>query len=120
MQATIHSNKFDWTAAIHDEVVKSLCSSFGLDFLLFEDKVGGDVDTIHNVRQGIYATDLEKKRFEERGDYKSIITDAEGNAVLDKNGKVIKENKYQRPLHETAPLLEAYHQTEKKQRMAMK
>ena len=87
MQATIHSNKFDWTAAIHDEVVKSLCSSFGLDFLLFEDKVGGDVDTIHNVRQGIYATDLEKKRFEERGDYKSIITDAEGNAVLDKNGK---------------------------------
>ena len=25
-----------------------------------------------------------------------------------------------RPLHETAPLLEAYHQTEKKQRMAMK
>lgn len=94
MQATIHSDKFDWTAAIHDEVVKSLCSSFGLDFLLFEDKVGGDVDTIHNVRQGIYATDLEKKRFEERGDYKSIITDAEGNAVLDKNGKVIKENKY--------------------------
>ena len=28
--------------------------------------------------------------------------------------------KYMRPLHETAPLLEAYHQTEKKQRMAMK
>ena len=29
-------------------------------------------------------------------------------------------NKVKRPLHETAPLLEAYHQTEKKQRMAMK
>ena len=28
--------------------------------------------------------------------------------------------KNKRPLHETAPLLEAYHQTEKKQRMAMK
>ena len=27
---------------------------------------------------------------------------------------------FKRPLHETAPLLEAYHQTEKKQRMAMK
>lgn len=30
------------------------------------------------------------------------------------------KNKIMRPLHETAPLLEAYHQTEKKQRMAMK
>jgi hypothetical protein len=29
-------------------------------------------------------------------------------------------NQLSRPLHETAPLLEAYHQTEKKQRMAMK
>ncbi len=32
----------------------------------------------------------------------------------------VNGNVYLRPLHETAPLLEAYHQTEKKQRMAMK
>lgn len=69
MQATIHSNKFDWTAAIHDEVVKSLCSSFGLDFLLFEDKVGGDVDTIHNVRQGIYATKVENDKYVNKSSY---------------------------------------------------
>ncbi|MFW1378047.1 hypothetical protein ACEV7K_22790, partial [Vibrio parahaemolyticus] len=26
-------------------------TTFGLDFLLFEDKKGGDVATVHNVRQ---------------------------------------------------------------------
>lgn len=35
------------------------------------DKVGGNVDTIHNVREGIYATEEERKRYEERGDYDS-------------------------------------------------
>ena len=31
-------------------LVESLITSFGLDFLV-RDRVGGDVDTIHNVRQ---------------------------------------------------------------------
>lgn len=32
-------------------IVKSLLTSFGLDFLLIQDRHGGDVDTIHNVRK---------------------------------------------------------------------
>lgn len=32
-------------------IVKSLITSFGMDFLLIKDRHGGDVDTIHNVRQ---------------------------------------------------------------------
>ncbi|WP_342512556.1 hypothetical protein MKY34_18355 [Sporosarcina sp. FSL K6-1522] len=32
-------------------VVKSLITSFGLDFMLIKDRHGGDVDTIHNVRE---------------------------------------------------------------------
>ena len=31
-------------------IIKSLITSFGLDFLV-KDQHGGDVDTIHNVRQ---------------------------------------------------------------------
>ena len=31
--------------------LESLITSFGLDFLLMKDRHGGDVDTIHNVRQ---------------------------------------------------------------------
>ena len=50
-------------------VVSSLATSFGLDFLLFEDKLGGNVNTIHNVRQGIYATDEAKQAYEDRGAY---------------------------------------------------
>jgi hypothetical protein len=47
---------FDWSDEINQVVTKSLVTTFGLDFLLFEDKKGGDVDTINNVRQGIWAT----------------------------------------------------------------
>ena len=47
-QATI--SDFTITEELHKTIIQSLVSSFGLDFLLFEDKKGGDVDTIHNVR----------------------------------------------------------------------
>lgn len=43
-------NKFDWTEELHKTVVQSLTTTFGLDFLLLEDKKGGDVDTIHKAR----------------------------------------------------------------------
>ncbi|MCS0976199.1 cobalamin adenosyltransferase, partial [Escherichia sp. E4930] len=59
--------KFDWTEELHQTMVKSLVTSFGLDFLLLNDRKGGDVDTIHNVRNGIYATEAERQRYEGRG-----------------------------------------------------
>lgn len=80
---------FDWGEELHQTVVKSLVTSFGLDFLLFEDKVGGDVDTIHNARHQVYATDKERKKYAKRGDYNStayhhhenyIATNREGKA----------------------------------------
>lgn len=65
------SQDFYWTKELEKTVVNSLATSFGLDFLLFEDKVGGDIDTIHNARQGVWATDAEKQRYEQRGKYDS-------------------------------------------------
>ncbi|HRN46290.1 MAG TPA: hypothetical protein PLH20_16200, partial [Flavobacterium sp.] len=62
---------FDWSDEISQVVTKSLVTTFGLDFLLFEDKKGGDVDTINNVRQGIWATEAEKKKYENREKYDS-------------------------------------------------
>jgi hypothetical protein len=53
-------------------VINSLTTSFGLDFLLFKDKFGGDVDTIHNARGGVWATDTEKQKYDERGVYKDV------------------------------------------------
>ncbi len=51
MMVNTQAKQFDWTDELHQVVIKSLTTTFGLDFLLFEDKKGGDVDTIHNARE---------------------------------------------------------------------
>ncbi|STZ08054.1 Domain of uncharacterised function (DUF1994) [Moraxella caprae] len=66
-----NTQHFDWRNELNKTVTHSLVTTFGLDFLLFEDKKGGDVDTIHNVRQGIWATDEARSAYENRGDYNS-------------------------------------------------
>ena len=63
--------EFDWTGELEKTVVNALVTTFGLDFLLFEDKRGGDVDTINNVRQGVYASDEAKKAYDNREAYDS-------------------------------------------------
>lgn len=65
------ADDFPWISELEKTVIQSLTTSFGLDFLLFQDKEGGDVDTIHNVRSGVYATEQEKKRYESREEYNS-------------------------------------------------
>ncbi|QIM63895.1 ATPase [Pasteurellaceae bacterium Orientalotternb1] len=62
---------FDWRNELEKTVLNSLVTTFGLDFLLMEDKKGGDVDTIHNVKKGIYATDKEKENYKNREKYNS-------------------------------------------------
>ena len=63
--------EFEWTRELEKTVIKSLTTSFGLDFLLFEDKRGGNVDTVHNARQGIYASEAERQNFQQRPEYDS-------------------------------------------------
>lgn len=62
---------FDWSEELNQLVKQSLITSFGLDFLLVMDKTGGDVDTIHNVRQKIYATEENESRYKQREQYDS-------------------------------------------------
>lgn len=58
-------------------IVKSLITSFGLDFLV-HDQHGGDVDTVHNVRmigkdeKLKYKNDANKKDYENRGAYDKV------------------------------------------------
>lgn len=65
------AQEFPWAEELEKTVITSLTTSFGLDFLLFKDKPGGEVDTIHNVRSGVWATEAEKQRFAQRGEYDS-------------------------------------------------
>lgn len=58
-------------------IVKSLFTSFGLDYLLVNDQYGGDVDTIHNVRQMDsdpnmhFKSERNRQAYENRGEYDS-------------------------------------------------
>ena len=67
--------EFQLTEELHKTVVQSLVTSFGLDFLLFEDKKGGDVATIHNAREyqngdkDIHLSEQVKNEYRDRGTY---------------------------------------------------
>lgn len=53
-------------------IIRSLITTFGLDFLV-KDQHGGDVDTIHNVRNGVeYKNPQNKMNYENRGVYDSL------------------------------------------------
>lgn len=51
--------------------VDAVVGHFGLGAVVLNAKDGGNVHTTHNVRQGIYANDTEKQRYENRGEYDS-------------------------------------------------
>lgn len=94
------ATKFDWGEELHQTVVKSLTTSFGLDFLLLNDQQGGDVDTIHNVRHGIYATAAERQRFEQRETYDSHHYHS--------HEKYIANNREGKRQHEAGTLTDTY------------
>lgn len=67
-----------------DSVINQIIGPFGLSIAMFDDKDGGGVNTIHNVRGGVYASDVEKQRYNERGEY--ISTDYHADpAYINKN-----------------------------------
>lgn len=54
------------------QVLQSIVNPFGLGAILSAyDKTGGNVDTVHNVRRGIYATQEERDAYDNRGQYDS-------------------------------------------------
>lgn len=81
MTTTQTTEQFDWLGELEKTTFKSLVTTFGLDFLLVQDKQGGDVDTIHNVRNGIWATDKEKQVYENREKYDSHAYHSDKNYI---------------------------------------
>lgn len=54
------------------KVIEGIVIPFGLGGIVAHyDKDGGNVDTVHNVREGVYATEAERTRFAARGEYDS-------------------------------------------------
>lgn len=67
-------------------IFSSIIKAFGLD-LFIRDQVGGDVDTIHNVRKDIYKNQKNKEEYDNRGNYNSYEYH-----VGNKNYRSVKHN----------------------------
>lgn len=66
----LNSEKIDaLIASCQRECLEAVVRPLGIAKVLFDDKLGGNVDTIHNVRTGVYATNREKLAYEKRGEY---------------------------------------------------
>ncbi|WP_077541065.1 hypothetical protein [Rodentibacter genomosp. 1] len=91
MENLVINKEFEWNKELEKTVINSLATTFGLDFLLFEDKKGGNVDTIYNVRKGTWATEEEKQKYDNREDYNPEIYHKHENYI--KNNKEMSNNK---------------------------
>lgn len=99
----ISNTEYDWLGEVGKTVTHSLVTTFGLDFLLLEDKKGGDVDTIHNVRNGVWATDTEKEK------YKSIEKYDSNSYHKDKN--YIAKGREDKTIQQAGELEDKYRST---------
>lgn len=72
-QKKFHEERFNKLIIdCRNEVIKSIVTPFGLGKIVAAyDKVGGNVDTINNVRNGIYSTEEEQNKYANRGNYNS-------------------------------------------------
>ena len=82
-------------------IVKSIITSFGLDFLI-SDRNGGDVDTIHNIRNNPndYKSERNKQNYENRGAYNS--NEYHGNS------QYIETNRYYSNQKKNSNLYDSY------------
>lgn len=63
-------------------VISSIVGPLGLGTLISAyDKNGGNVDTLHNVENGVYASDSERRRYEERDSYDSTVYHSDPNYI---------------------------------------
>ena len=80
----------DLITRCRQETIKQIIIPLGLGyFFALYDKVGGNVDTIHNVRNNIWATDEERERYENRGEYNSHVYHS--NPAYTENNERLKE-----------------------------
>ena len=81
--------------ACQKECLQAVIRPFGLAKVLFEDKNGGNVDTIHNVRSGVYATSNEKEKCvseiqkfnDDKKSYAKYLKDKKAYKAYEDNGK---------------------------------
>lgn len=72
VQAGLNAEKIDaLIESCQRECLQTIIRPLGIGRVLFDDKDGGNVDTTHNVRKGVYATGREQNTYKNRGEYNS-------------------------------------------------
>lgn len=74
-----------------DEVLKQIIGPFGLNKVMFNDKDGGNVTTLHNFEQGIVATDDDQDRLDEWQTAQQSLNRAPHDVLKNQ----VKKEKYQ-------------------------
>jgi hypothetical protein len=84
-----------------DAVLHVIIDRFGIGGLMAaKDRIGGNVDTIHNARAGIYATKEEQRRYEQRGKYDS--------AAYHSDKRYVEKNRQARIAQKNGALKDGY------------
>jgi len=94
LRTSFHQQRLDDVlGSLKKEVIASIVGPFGLGKALSAyDKAGGNVDTVHNAREGVYSTVAERQRYDDRGDYDpELYHKHQGYRV--KNGQDTKSQK---------------------------
>ena len=79
------------------EISTTLISQFGLSQFFDHYQNGGNVDTVHNVREGVYATDAENKAYANRGDYSNDSMEVKDKKTGELKIVKIKDAYHQHP-----------------------
>ena len=71
LRGQFHGERADTImAGIKSDLIRNVVGPCGLGPILAAyDRTGGNVNTVHNVRKGIHATDEEEKAYKNRGAY---------------------------------------------------
>lgn len=91
----------DLVESCRKEAIANIVGPLGLGrFVAFYDKLGGNVDTIFNVRKNVYATEEEQKKYDSREQYDSHKYHSE-ESYKEHNAKLKKDR-------ENGTLVDAY------------
>lgn len=86
------------------QVLETIIRPFGLGRVLFEEKTGGNVTTIHNAQKGIYAADSDKYN---RADY-THSKNSEGKSFAGSGKNSVGSSFTRKQLDKEAHLVDAY------------
>ncbi|WP_313170373.1 hypothetical protein [Massilia oculi] len=102
LEASYDAKRFDTMVAdLRSTVIHTVAGAFGVGKLVSAfDRNGGNVDTVHNARNGVYASDDEQERYAQRGSY--------DKDAVHKNEKYRKANAALAAQRDAGTLTDAY------------